>query len=118
MSPDPASSDRESERVGGFSRRCRRLALLAVALTALAALCWQAANESGLLLPSANVAPPRRMSIGRYIRSGMWRADARTLIAAGRWLFERDAVPVPSLTNVPSLPAFVTNSAAADRKTV
>jgi len=51
--------------------------------------------------------------LGRYLRTGLWRADARTLVAVGRWLLQPASATIPGPTNTPWFPPMVnTNSSS------
>lgn len=65
---------------------------VAFVLAGLAVLSWLVAQGAGLLhQPSMSGGLPSRLvgpSLRWYVQSGQWRADARSLVAAARYVLE------------------------------
>ena len=73
---------------------CRRLRIIAWTVVVwcmvpMAVVLWR--EGSGGVEVSDRISSAATMMLKRgYFRTGQWRADARTLVAAARWCFEPD----------------------------
>ena len=82
------------------------LAVLLVSALALWLLLGRPdATPAASASATAKAQADKRLTLRRYLRLGGLRADARTLVAAGRWLLEPDAQPVPARTNASAIPS-------------
>jgi hypothetical protein len=107
------SNDGEAGPVRLLALRYWLAGLLAFALAAGLFLGGPFRRDAASALSAKNTSAAKRLTLGRYLRTGLWRADARTLVAAGRWLLEPASVTIPGLTNTPSFPPMVnTNSSS------
>ncbi len=87
--------------------------LVGVGVLAALLLVWGLAGGGA----GAPAKPPavavRHLTVGRYLRGGYWRADARTLLAAGRWLLEPGVPGAAGVTNLAPLPQLPNTNQAS-----
>ncbi len=72
-----------------------------------------AMRDSSAVTDSKSVISP---GVSRYFNTGQWRADARTLVAVVRYLFEPEPLVLPSRPMPPFELAMPTNYAPLPRK--
>ncbi|MGA2866807.1 MAG: hypothetical protein ABSF95_20225 [Verrucomicrobiota bacterium] len=107
------SNDGEAGPVRLLALRYWLAGLLAFALAAGLFLGDPFRRDAASALSAKNTSPAKRLTLGRYLRTGLWRADARTLVAVGRWLLQPASATIPGPTNTPWFPPMVnTNSSS------
>jgi len=90
MKPQASSVHRtHPPRIAGFARP-RFAALLAIIIAAVAVWELTRTRDGSVASPPAKSSTARRAHDSWHFRLGQWRADARTLVAAARYLLESD----------------------------
>ena len=103
------------------SRPCRRariIVYLAVGCLTLPAVVvlwrdWLKASKVSSRISSTGTAVMKR----GYFRTGQWRADARTLVAAARWCFEPEFPVSGNPVNSNGVPVVASTNAVAVTRT-